>query len=336
MHRRDAVIDDKAFAALDAVLVDGFAICALLHDEAGHPDDYRFLRVNSAFAALTGLGDAEGRTARELSPRLADRWIEAFARAGDGREKVHVEGGVSTGQTFEVWAAPVEPAPCFALIFRDVSARERLAAEREAALAEARQLLQELNHRVMNSFASIGAVVAMETRAASAEARPALERLGSRIQALGALYRRLGAAPRADGVEARDYLGGIVEALGASVGPPLTVAAAVDPLWLPTKAAVPLGLVVNELATNAVKHAFRPGQGGRVDVRLDRRDGTCRLVVEDDGGGVVAGRTNGIGQSLVRAFVAELGGKVAVDSSDRGTRVEVTFPTPGEPRPSLS
>jgi two-component sensor histidine kinase len=107
------------------------------------------------------------------------------------------------------------------------------------------------------------------------------------------------------------------------------VAVEVDlsPLMLSTRAAVPLGLVVNELLTNAVKHAFGQGRRGTVRVSLVAEVGTCRLSVTDDGDGMAEGATgSGVGRTLVAAFVGELGGELSTESGPGGTCVTVAFP----------
>jgi two-component sensor histidine kinase len=330
------VIDDAVFSALEAVLDDGICLCGMIADAEGRALDYRFLRVSRNFEAMTGLRGAEGRTALDLVPTLERSWIETYGRVGLGRETVRFsQGSVPMGRVFEVHAVPVEPAPRFAILFRDVTALRRIEDERARALEAAQHLLRELNHRVMNSFAAISAITAMEARAADEGSRPALQRLQGRVQALGALYRRLEGAARADRIEVAEYLAGNVAALrdAAGAGPggvPVAVACDLRPLALPTAAAVPLALVLNELLTAAL------GRGpGAVRVSLDheggQEGGQARLVVEDDAPGDPAAPLGaGIGAGLVGAFAGELGAAIRPEAGPGGTRVEVAFPVPEE------
>jgi two-component sensor histidine kinase len=170
----------------------------------------------------------------------------------------------------------------------------------------------------------------MEARATEAEGRAALDRVQRRVQALASLYRRLDGASQVDRIEVSDYLGGIVDSFRESFAaiPKVEVSADLAPMSLSTRAAVPLGLVLNELLTNAAKHAFGQEHGGSVRVCLREEDGICRLVVADDGDGQAGpgdGRGVGIGRSLIAAFVGELGGEMSVDSGPDGTCVTVTF-----------
>lgn len=314
---------DDGFETLDALLDRPFAICAVLTDEEGAPADYRFLRVSRCFEEATGLKGAEGRTVRELVPGLERSWIERCGRVAlDRVPALFTEGTAVTGREYEVRAAPLDPPGHFVIAFRDLTELRR----REAAEESARRLLRELGHRVMNSFAAISAIVSMEARAAPPGGRAGLDRVQGRVQALASLYRRLDGAPQVDRIEVSDYLGGIVAALRDSlaVAGGMAVEASLLPMTLPTRVAVPLGLVVNELLTDILMHPHDTGPGGTVRVSLEEEGGTCRLRVCRDGG-VVPGPV-GVGGSLVAAFVGELGGELATDGC-----VTVTF-RPGELR----
>jgi two-component sensor histidine kinase len=323
------LIDDATFAILDALLDEGFCLIEMVTDALGQPVDYRFLRVNRHFEAATGLRDVVGRTMREIEPRLEQSWVEAYARVGlHGETLRFAQGSAPLGRVFDVHAVPVAPLGRVAILFRDITALRHLEEEREAALEGAHHLLAELNHRVMNSFAAISAIASMEARAAPEPARPAIKRLQGRVQALGALYRRLDGATRVDRIEVAEYLGGNVEAFAASVAAEAEVAitCALAPLTLPVKAAVPLGLLLNELLTEAVGRAARSGQPGRIHVALVHGEGRARLSVVDDlppG----AGAPREAGPSLVATFAGELGAEVEVDAG-AGTQVAVAFPLP--------
>lgn len=333
MHfeRSMSVAGDHCFETLDAMLDGPFAICSIITDADGRPADYRFLRVSQCFEDTTGLKDVEGRTVLEVVPALERKWIDFYGQVAlSGVPARFSEGSEVTGREYEVRAAPLDPPGRFVMTFKDVTELRKLESERAAALEHAQHLLRELSHRVMNSFAAISAVVSMEARATSGEGRAALDRVQRRVQALASLYRRLDGASQVDRIEVSDYLGGIVDSfrdsLAATSG--VTVSANLAPITLNTQAAVPLGLVVNELLTNALKHAFTEGNAGSVTVSMQEEDGACRLRVADNGMGLAEpgnGRSAGVGRGLVAAFVGELGGDISVDAGPTGTSVTVTF-----------
>jgi two-component sensor histidine kinase len=330
MDRRLTVADDQGFDLLDALLDDPFAICSIVVDVEGRPVDYRFLRVSPCFGEMTGFENVEGRTIREIAPRVEAKWIELYGRVALDRTPARFrEGSEVTGREYEVHAAPLDPPGHFVMTFRDVTALHQIEQEREAALEHAQHLLKELGHRVMNSFAAIASIIAMEARAAPEGGRAPLSRVQGRIQALAALYRRLDGASQVDEIDAADYLGGVVAGFRDSMAAPagVTVDADLAPVALPTRRAVPLALVLNELLTNAVKHAFGGTGRGRISIALSTEGRTCSLRIADDGTGMSpAAPGSGVGRSLVAAFVGELDGELATATGPNGTVVTVTFP----------
>ncbi|MDX1730787.1 MAG: sensor histidine kinase, partial [Aurantimonas coralicida] len=128
------------------------------------------------------------------------------------------------------------------------------------------------------------------------------------------------------------YFEGIADSIRSSLlGPGSSVAIAVDSEDLSILAdyAVPIGLLVNELATNAVKYAFPEGRG-RIVLGFRRRDGEVTLSVQDDGIGLDAsarpGPGSGMGSRFVDAFVRQIGGTLARAGGANGTTVTVRLP----------
>jgi two-component sensor histidine kinase len=313
----------------------GFSICGIITDADGRPVDYRFIAVNSLFEKMTGLADAEGRTALELVPGLEPFWIETYGRVALDRAAQRFQSGSEPmGRWFDVFAMPVEPRGHFAIVFRDITEERRVAEERAEALARAEALLEELNHRVMNSLGMIVSIIGLEARGrGEGEGRRALERIGDRVRAVGDLYRTLGSARFETEVSADAYLGAVVERLGASLGEERGVRLLADiaPLLLPTRIAAPLGLIVTELVTNSLKYAFPDDRDGTVTVTLAEAAGTATLVVADDGTGMIPPPPDrGTGRKLVSAFARQLDGRVETCGDGGGTRVAVSFPMPAE------
>ncbi len=330
MERRLTVADEQGFELLDAVLDDPFAICEIITDEAGKPVNYRFLRVSQCFEDITGFRGVEGRTVCEIVPGVEPQWIEHYGRVAlDRLPSRFSQSSATTGRSYEVRAAPMDPPGRFVMTFRDVTDLQQVQAEQAALLDHAQHLLRELSHRVMNSFAGISAILAMEARAAPKESRAPLDRVQGRVQALAALYRRLDTASQPERIEVADYLGGLVTSIreAHAAVPGVSIETEIAPLSLPTRSAVPLALVVNELLTNALKHAFEGRQTGQVRVTLSAEGDLCTLCVADDGTGIAPAVGSGVGHGLVSAFVGELGGELSTQSGPDGTTVTVSFRT---------
>jgi two-component sensor histidine kinase len=167
----------------------------------------------------------------------------------------------------------------------------------------------------------------------SGEGKAALERVSHRIKALGHLYSKLTDSDTVEAVDAADYLDELCRDLVASVhhegDKSIVLKTDIANEKLPTDRAIPIGLIVNELVTNAVKYAF-PGEArGTVMVTLKRAPGELRLTVADDGKGLGAQRADsGLGGRLVDGFAQQLGGQVERQSDARGTTVHLILPAP--------
>jgi chemotaxis protein methyltransferase CheR len=219
------------------------------------------------------------------------------------------------------------------LAIEDVT--ERVTLEREHAAAHERigMLLRELTHRVKNSLQLIASMVWIEARNhKSGEGKAALERVSHRITALGQLYSQLSKADTVEAVDAATYLDELCRDLIASVhkegGASIVLKTDIESELLPTGRAIAIGLIVNELVTNAVKYAF-PGEAkGTVVVTLKRAAEELRLTVADDGQGLDPRRADsGLGGRLVDGFAQQLGGQVERKSDSQGTAVHLILPS---------
>lgn len=218
------------------------------------------------------------------------------------------------------------------LAIEDVTERRILEAERDQALAQSNRLLEELNHRVMNSMSMIGAVIAMEGRALNdVECKAAFTRMRNRIEAIGTLYRALSRTGAVDHVEADDYLNTImrdaVTAMEASPGA-IALDLAVSDILLSTRVAVPLGLITNELVTNSLKYAYLGRGTGKLGLGIVSTSEGVEFTFWDDGSGIDknARVDSGLGQKLVDAFVQQLGGVLRRTSYRTGTRHSLAIP----------
>jgi chemotaxis protein methyltransferase CheR len=219
------------------------------------------------------------------------------------------------------------------LAIEDVTERVRLQREHTAAHQRIGMLLQELTHRVKNSLQLIGAMVMIEARSHnSGEGRAALERVSNRIAALGQLYSTLSKADTVEDVDAATYLDelcrDLIESVHKEGDTSIVLKTDIESELLPTDRAIPIGLIVNELVTNAVKYAFPGAARGTVMVTLKRLPGELRLTVADDGQGLDPRRgDSGLGGRLVDGFAKQLGGQVERRSDSQGTTVHLVLPS---------
>lgn len=212
-------------------------------------------------------------------------------------------------------------------------AQERAEAEIREARDRAEMLLGEVNHRVANSLQLVGSLVSMQQRQLDdPAARAALSETQGRIAAIAQIHRRLYTSHDVTTVEMDAYLAGLAVELEAAMttdGRAQRLVVDAAPIRVPTDKAVPLGVVVTELVTNAFKYAYPDGEG-EVRVSLTPAGEALVLAVEDDGVGMPDGEVakgSGLGMRVVRAMLDTLKSTLTVDPSHRGTRIVVEIPT---------
>ncbi len=206
----------------------------------------------------------------------------------------------------------------------------RATTERDGQIADRDLFLAEFDHRVKNNFTIVASLLDLQKRRASDPATiEALEAAQRRVDSIARAHRHLyrDASVEAGTVQIRDYLGDLCKALAESLflrgGILLTCDC--DEAAIARDRAVSIGLVVNELVTNAAKHAFPERETGTIAVRLVNRPAGWELSVSDDGVGLSAhpepAAGSGLGSRLIEAFARQAGGKLHTDSDPTGTRV---------------
>jgi two-component sensor histidine kinase len=188
-------------------------------------------------------------------------------------------------------------------------------------------MLKELNHRVRNDLFRVQSFLQLEQRR---EGTPNLQTAIARIAVLGQLYSHLTPKEGHVAVAMATFLEGVVNGLrDAQQGSrPIGLRLMAEPMQLPLAVATPLGLITNELVTNAFKHAFPGERPGRIDVELRRTADMVELAVADDGVGhdpTGPASGGGLGRMLVEQLARQLGGSVAIEGHD-STRVVVRVP----------
>lgn len=214
----------------------------------------------------------------------------------------------------------------------EVVERRKAEERAKAAAAEKEELLRELQHRVKNSMAIISSIASLESmRAELPETKAALGSLESRVSALASLYDILFYTGSIEEIGLAGYLGRVVDSAAAGLGADargISVGRELAPVGIDVKRAISLGLIVNELVTDCVKHAF-PSGGGRIDVSLSLEGGELALSVEDDGVGLGPGFSesalSSLGLTLVRSLADGLGAKLSI-RGEPSARFELRFP----------
>lgn len=222
------------------------------------------------------------------------------------------------------------------------AALERKVAERTRQVEDERMrveaLLRDVSHRVGNNLAMVSALLNVQSRQSrEPSVKLALTQAQARIQAIAAGQRRLRLDLETDEIDARSYMEDLLSEIGkAAEGRPITVQLAMDAIRLPGRDAVSFVVLVNELVTNAIKHAFPEGMKGTITISLRRAaaedGGDLLLTVEDDGVGMPADSdSGGLGQTVIKSLLRSMRATMEVGpchaSAERpGTRVALVFP----------
>lgn len=308
--------------------------------------DGRFVRVNSVLARIFGVTPeaARGRRDRDFLPDASASPIEAADRKviETGVPMVIEELVEVAGQGQRYFLSTKAPwynrrGEIIGLIgiSQDIHDRKRAEMEVRSANAQKEILLHDINHRVKNHLQSVMSLLAMSNRRltdplAKEEIANAVGRLG----VLARVYDRLrvkGDAGTAT-VSIRDYLQGLCDEVAPTLtgSRPIVVRTQLDDADLDAGRAVSVGLAVNELVQNSLKHAFPDDRAGTIAVRFGRLEpDRFQLEVTDDGVGMPSAPVpTSTGTRLVRALAQQLGGTATWDGS-AGTRAGLTWPRAG-------
>jgi two-component sensor histidine kinase len=225
-----------------------------------------------------------------------------------------------------------------AIGFASASDALRRASEQAAAAERAKDLLlHELGHRTKNNLAMAISMLSMQAKLKSnVETQRALQKAAARLQTIASAHEHFRPVEHKGRVEMRAYLAQLCGYLADALRDvrPIAVKVEAAEIYLPAEQAVALGLIVNELVTNSLKHAFPADRPGTVQVILSAHP-TLTLLVRDDGVGCT-GTNAGVGTRLVQLLAQQLAARITWGSADVGCEVRVDCALPPMTRPGVS
>lgn len=208
----------------------------------------------------------------------------------------------------------------------------RKALERLAeAHSELQVLLDEQGHRIKNDLAISSSLIALQARSQPDPAvQSALESAVTRLHVIARSYDHLRVSAEEDQVtDMQEYLTEVCWKLGETLRGirPIAVIVNAESVLVDARKANRIGLLVNELVTNAMKYAFPNEMGGTISVRLGQGANGLKLVVEDDGVGFPSEPHGGLGTRLTELLVQQLGGSITRKELDPGCQITINVPT---------
>ncbi len=221
----------------------------------------------------------------------------------------------------------------FAKVMRDETDRRHAQEQLHASLQEKEVLLKEIHHRVKNNLQVITSLLALQSGTVQEDrVRQMFDEAGNRVRSIGEIHELLYSSPDLAHVDFHPYLDRLTQHLVSFFGVDskrIRVVVSTH-VAVPLLQAVPCGLIVNELLTNALKHAFPEGRSGNIFISLQCDSGRCVLEVADDGVGMPdqfdSERATSLGLKLVSVLAKQLGGDVHVQGGP-GTQVRIAFPS---------
>jgi two-component sensor histidine kinase len=312
-----------SFDALLENMTEGFAMCEAIWDAQDRLADYTILELNPALQQMLGTGpEAVGTKLSDSAGDWTD-WLklcDRVLRTGEPASfEIHTR---RVDQWHEVRVTRVTESR-MAQLFFDISERKR-ADQRQA------ELFDELNHRVNNNLTLVSGILRMKARETDNDiVRDQLLRADSRVLSIAQVHKALYRGPRNDVVDFGAYLeelcAGITESLIQGERIDVKVEAQSIPMTVDT--AISLGMVVNELVTNAVKYAYPPPERGQILVRFVRERDKLLLSVRDSGIGLPDSAESrsggGLGMKLVKSLVSQVHGEL-VKLDPPGTAFQIT------------
>lgn len=193
-------------------------------------------------------------------------------------------------------------------------------------------LLKEIHHRVKNNLQVISSLLSIQSRSVSDEkAKAAILEGKSRVHSMALIHQNLYQKDNLTGIQMDGYLTKLSKDLIANYqvsGANIQLTTDIAPIKLDVETVVPIGLIVNELISNALKHAFLPGRNGAIEVTLKEENNSLILSVNDNGVGLntndLENNPGSFGHSLIRAFESKLKAKMEV-LSDQGAQIIMTI-----------
>lgn len=226
----------------------------------------------------------------------------------------------------------LEKGKLFLLIVTDITAK--LITERKLldTIREKEALIKEIHHRVKNNLQLISSIIYLKIASISqSDIRGFLEDTRQKIRSIALIHERLLQTEKIDKVEISDYLGKLIHDLRITYyrqDLQLDIDTQIDEVMINLDTAIICGLIVNELITNAIKHAFTGRAEGSIAIRFKQQDSKYELSVADDGvtlpAHITPGSSSSFGMQLIDVFVKQLGGNYEI-IRDSGTKFRIHF-----------
>ncbi|WP_051906952.1 PAS domain S-box protein [Methylomarinum vadi] len=216
---------------------------------------------------------------------------------------------------------------------RDITERTQTEQKILESLREKDVLLKEIHHRVKNNLAVISSLFYLQSTYTSDESMlTILQECQDRVRSMALVHESLYSSENMAAVNFAEYAKNLSEQLISTYGVTnhIQLTTEMDVVLMGIDTAVPCGLILNEIITNAVKHAFSGSQAGKMRIVIRRADDFCVISVCDDGIGFPTNldvdTSPSLGLRLIRSLARQVGGQIEFMPTDPGTEARLTVP----------
>ncbi|HHS13404.1 MAG TPA: PAS domain S-box protein [bacterium] len=301
-------------------------------------EEFRYRMVNRAVQAFYGLPEAEiiGKTDFDLMPReAADRCRKSDEQAFV-EERLVFRHETYGDRTYEVrkFPVPLDRSKGVGGFIRDITERLQIERQIHKNLEEKEVLLREIHHRVKNNMNVITSLLSLQAGRirTKKDAIEAFKVSRDQVYAMAMVHDRLYQAGVYSRINIKDYTEALARNLVQLYAPSkrITLDLKIEDISIDINQAIPCGLIMNELITNALKHGFADRFSGKLTISFRSVEGRHYAIrVEDNGTGLPADlesrKKKSLGIELVDILTEQLEGRLSMRSR-RGARFEIEFP----------
>jgi two-component sensor histidine kinase len=289
-------------------------------------------------AERTHMQKAGVKTLLMLPMVFQDRVVGLAEMRDSQVERTFTDHEVSLAQFLTTQAASaMENARLYRRAQQEIAERMRAEEQIKASLKEKEVLLKEIHHRVKNNLQIVSSLLHLQSQ--YVKDQPALDVLvesQNRIRSMALIHERLYRSQDLASIDFAVYIRDLTNHLIRSYRArpsPVDLQIDAQDVYLAVDTAIPCGLIINELISNALKHAFPDGKAGEIRIKMEL-EGTRHftLIVADNGRGfppdIDFQNTESLGMQLVNTLVNQLDGTIELRSHNKGTEFKITFAAP--------
>jgi PAS domain S-box-containing protein len=300
-----------------------------------------FILTNKAGANSFNMEPPEmlGKSLRELFPKNADKQMELIRKVFTTGEGLEVEIPLKYGEVEKWYSTRIQPlfgpenkVQNVQIISRDITDIKETQIKLEQALEDKDMLMKEIYHRVKNNLMVISSLLNLQSRyIKDEEARGIFKESQDRAHSMALIHERLYRSKDLKHMDFGDYIRKLSMDLFRTYvanSARVQLELEVEDVMIDINTAIPLGLIINELVSNSMKHAFPNAESGKIRVEFKEDGNSCVLVVSDTGVGfpldIEPDQSDSLGLQLVTSLTQQIGGELELKRSP-GTTFRITF-----------